>query len=52
MKLFPHLAAIFAHSITNTEVIKVYHQMQEKVANMDFSMNDIMHHFSSGLKAV
>jgi acyl-CoA oxidase len=52
MKLFPHLAAVYCHTIVNQYVVDLFLDMQGLVAKGDFSMNALMHHFSSGLKAV
>lgn len=52
MKLFPQLAQIFAHTISNQYIIGKYEEMVEQMKHEKFDLLDLNHHFSSGFKAV
>lgn len=52
MKLFPLLSTLFAHCFTTQHVRKLYDNLQAGIAKEDFTMIDLLHHLTSGLKSV
>lgn len=52
MKLFPQLAQIFAHTISNQYIIGKFEEMLEQIQHDKFDLLDLNHHFSSGFKSV
>lgn len=51
-KLFPLIAAAYIQSAGTEYVNILYGKMIEKVNNKDFSMMEVMHHITAGMKSV
>ena len=51
-KLFPLVAKMFAHAIFHDHLDKQYFKMLEEAKGGDFKLLDLIHHLSSGGKAV
>ena len=52
MKLFPIAAQGLVFTGGTEYVINLYEQLQEDIKKNDFTLLDVLHHFSSGMKAV
>ena len=52
MKLFPILATMFAHGFASGQLVIKYNKLFEGIDKGDFSLLDLIHHYSAGMKAV
>jgi hypothetical protein len=52
MKLFPLLATSFAHGVASRHVANKFFTLLDSIKNKDFKLLDLVHHYSSGMKAV
>lgn len=52
MKIFPLLATMWAYSYSIQHVRVKYDEMVERINNKDFSLLDLIHHYTSGMKSV
>ena len=52
MNLFPKMAMMCAMSATTQHVRQVYDKLLEGIQTSDFSILDLAHHYTSGLKSV
>ena len=52
MKHFPALATMFAHSFMTQHVSAKYALLLKGMENNDFSLLDLLHHYTAGLKAL
>ena len=52
MKLFPLLAQMYAQALASHHVSEMYRQLMKDIENDKFELLDILHHYTSGMKAV
>jgi hypothetical protein len=52
MKLFPILATLVAHNLTSIETLKMYDNLTDEIAQGEYKNMDLLHHLTSGGKAV
>ena len=52
MNLFPKMALMFAMTATTQHVRALYDRLLEGIKTADFSILDLAHHYTSGLKSV
>lgn len=52
MKLFPIMATMFAHGLASGQLVIKYNQLFKDIDRGDFSLLDLIHHYSAGMKAV
>jgi hypothetical protein len=52
MKLFPILATLIAHTFTAEKIMSMYLNLIKSIDDGDFSQMDLIHHLTSGGKAV
>lgn len=52
MKLFPQLATAFAHGVASRHLANLFFNLLDSVEKKDFSLLEIVHHYSSGMKSV
>ena len=50
MKLFPLLAETFASLVTGKKVFALYHELFKDLKEENFTLLDLMHHYTSGMK--
>ena len=52
MKIFPIMAASFAMASAAEYVFELHPKMMENMKNKDFTLMEVLHHYSSGMKCV
>mmetsp|Transcript_5432 Transcript_5432/g.9156 ORF Transcript_5432/g.9156 Transcript_5432/m.9156 type:complete len:169 (+) Transcript_5432:1089-1595(+) len=52
MKLFPLLATNFAMAAANAHVLDKYYNLKKEIEHQNFKNLDLLHHYTSGMKAV
>lgn len=52
MKIFPIVATCYAHGVGSRHVATLFFKLLESIKNKDFSLLDLVHHYSSGMKSV